>query len=169
MKKSLFTTRDLAQAGIVAALYTALIFVAPLHSHGIFQIRASEALTILPIFTPVAIPGLFVGVVVANFLNPHGMHMVDVIFGSLTTLIAAYSTYQIGKHLKIHEFPKFLVAMIPPVALNALIVGTYVQILWYPAYPIWIAWMLVGFGQIIACYGLGGILYVAMKKAKMPI
>ena len=172
IKKALFSTRSLTQGGIIAALYAALIFVNPLYSHGILQVRVSEALTILPLFTPVAIPGLFVGVLVANLFNPAGAHIIDIIFGSLATLSAASLTYWLGRKMLILEMKNsakemvaFLIAMIPPIILNAIVVGGYLYILFYrQEYTAIAAMSLVGLGQVIACYVLGSILYIALRK-----
>ena len=71
MKKSLKTTRFLTQAAIIAALYAALtLLLQPISGfQGNFQLRVSEALTLLPVFTPAAVPGLFVGCLIANLLE----------------------------------------------------------------------------------------------------
>lgn len=110
-KNVLFIT----QAGIIAALYvvlTALSSAVGLSS-GAIQVRLSEALTILPIFTPAAIPGLFIGCLISNtFVS--GSILVDIIFGSLATLAAAYGTYALRKY-------KFA-APIPPILANTIVV-----------------------------------------------
>jgi len=166
MKKSLFTPRLLAQSGIIAAIYVAVTLANMMWSYGMIQIRISEALAVLSLFTPAAIPGLFIGCLIANILSPTP-NIVDIIFGSLATLIATTMTYQIGKDLaatRIKELPTFLTAMIPPVLVNAIIVGSFVHFLWYPAVPVYFVMLSVGIGQVIACYGLGAILYIALKK-----
>jgi len=168
MKKSLFSTRSLVQGAIIAAVYVALTLSNAMFSYGMVQIRIAEALTILPLFTPAAIPGIFIGCLVANILSP-SPNIIDIIFGSLTSLFAGSLTYQLGKMLadKMKEIPKFLIAIIPPILLNALIVGAYVQMLWYPSVPMYLVMISVGIGQVIACYGLGGILYFTLKKTKI--
>jgi len=166
--KNLFTTRNLCVSGIIAALYAALTIINP-WGFGPVQVRFSEALTILPMFTPAAIPGLFVGVLVSNLVAGYGM--VDIIFGSLATLIAAYLTCVLGKKILFHEVPKFLIAAFPPIILNALIVGWYLY--WWvgfsETYSLWFIMGFVGIGQIIACYGLGGVLYFALKRTKIQL
>jgi len=158
MKKSLFTTRNLCVAAIIAAFYVAITSSVPFLSFGPLQMRVSEALKILPLFTPAAIPGLFVGVFVANIQSPFGI--ADMILGSLATLIAAIMTYYAGK-IRIREFPKFLIAMIPPVVVNALVVGAMLYMLVpdqaNPATyaPIYVMMTSVGFGQIVTFYDLG--------------
>src|SRR5690606_20841055 len=94
MKQKILTPRFLAEAGIIAALYFALTMaVAPLSygQLGMMQIRIAGALCILPFFTPAAIPGLFVGCILANIFSFLGI--VDVVFDSLAALAAAVSTY----------------------------------------------------------------------------
>ena len=86
-------THFLVQGAAIAAVYVVLTLVfAPL-SFGEVQIRFSEALTVLPFFTPAAIPGLFVGCIIANLLG--GAIPVDIIFGSIATLIGAFFTYKL--------------------------------------------------------------------------
>ena len=112
MFKSFFTTRRLARAGIIAALYALLtVFLQPF-SFGIWKFRASEALTVLPaILFPEAIPALFVGCLIANVV---GNGIWDIFIGSFATLIAATLTYITAKaikniHLKLFApFPRYL-------------------------------------------------------------
>lgn len=112
MFRKLLTTRSLCLSAIIAALYAALtLLLAPL-SYGAIQCRVSEAMTMLPLLLPQAIPGLFVGCLLANLYT--GM-ITDVIFGSLATFIAALGTCLLRK--------KPLLAALCPVAANAVIVG----------------------------------------------
>ena len=161
MKKSLFTPRLLAQSGVIAAIYVALTLANP-WSYPIIQARVSEVMAILPLFTPAAVPGLIVGVFVANIASPFGI--VDMIFGTAATAIAATMTYQIGKDSRLRESPTFLIAMIPPVVVNMVIVGSFLYLLSDRAIPFYLTMMSVGIGQVIACYGLGAILYIALRK-----
>ena len=103
-----------ATAASVAALYVVLTFISSLFglSSGVIQIRISEALTILPAFTPAAIPGLFIGCILSNLLT--GGLILDVVFGSIATLIGAVGTYLLRKK-------KWLVSL-PPIISNILIV-----------------------------------------------
>ena len=104
MKKKLSPTVFLAQAAMIAALYIVLTFIANalgLANYAI-QVRFSEALTILPYFTPAAIPGLFAGCLLSNILT--GCMPLDVIFGSLATLVGAFGTYALRKHKWLHHF-----------------------------------------------------------------
>ena len=83
----------MTQAAMIAAIYVVLTYVFAPFSFGEVQIRIAEALTILPVFTPAAIPGLFVGCIVGDILG--GAILPDIIFGSIATLIGAFFTYQL--------------------------------------------------------------------------
>ena len=139
----------------IATIYAVLtIFLAPI-SYGPLQCRISEALCILPAFSPIAIWGLFVGCVVANIFTGS---LIDIIFGSLTTFIAAILTYKTRKNI--------YVAMIFPVVLNALIVGSYLALI-YGGIPILLSIFYVGLGQAISCYVIGIPLYKLIKNKNL--
>ena len=91
MQKNI-TTKKMARIGIIAGLYTAITFLLSAISFGPVQVRASEALTLLPILYPEAVAGLFLGCLLSNILGPFGA--VDIVFGSLTTLLAAFISYR---------------------------------------------------------------------------
>jgi uncharacterized membrane protein len=112
------TTKRLCRSGIIAALYAALTLAFAPVAFGPVQIRPAEALTILPLFFIESIPGLFIGCLIANLLSPYGF--IDVVMGSLTTLIAAGLTYYIGKAIKKVNY-KIIFGGMPPVLLNAFI------------------------------------------------
>lgn len=144
----------LAKAGIIAALYTAItVLIAPL-SYGGMQVRISEALTVLPFFTSAAIPGLFVGCLLANlFGSPLGL--LDVVLGSLSTLLAAFITSKI-KNKRLVPLPSILVnALVVPYVLWATLGMPYLLSVFY-----------VGIGQTIAVYGLGYPLLLLIDKNK---
>lgn len=142
-----FTVRALSQGAIIAAVYALLtIFLAPISS-GLIQCRVSEAMSVLPYFTFSAVPGLFIGCVIANLLV--GATIYDVIFGSLATLLAAYITYAMRKH-----FSKYL-APLPSVVVNALVVGWLLTYVYEVGVDYWIAVGYVAIGQAIACFALG--------------
>ena len=161
-------TLKLANAGMIAALYVALTYVANLAglASGAIQVRLSEALTILPVFTAAAVPGLTVGCVLANLLT--GCAAWDVVFGSLATLIGAIGT----RLLK----DKPLLAWIPPVVSNAVIVPVILMKVYgvadvtvfgqtFGGSSIWLMLVVtVGIGEIISCGLLGLLLYRAMKN-----
>lgn len=149
-------TRKIAIAGIIAAVYCVItVGVAPL-SYGMMQLRISEALTILPVFTPYAIPGLFVGCLIANIMSPIGF--VDMILGSLASLLAAYGTY------KLKDKP--WLAPLPPVLINGVIIGGMLYFYYgvNVSLPLCILW--VSAGQGVVCYGLGMPLRKILVKYK---
>ena len=149
-----FTTRTLTQSAIIAAIYVAItLLLAPI-SYGQLQVRVSEALTLLPILTPTAIPGLFVGCLLANVFNPAGASVLDIVFGSLATLAAACCTYALRK--------KPLLAACPPVIINAVVIGLVLHIQFQLPLVATMGW--VGLGQLIACYAGGFALLWALKK-----
>lgn len=142
-------THFLVQGAAIAAVYVVLTLVfAPL-SFGEVQIRFSEALTVLPFFTPAAIPGLFVGCIIANLLG--GAIPVDIIFGSIATLIGAFFTY------KLRNTGKWT-APIPPIVSNIVIVPLVLRY-GYGINP-------VGAGEFISAGVIGMILLGALSKYK---
>lgn len=147
-------TSSLALSGTIAALYAALSLAASAVglAYGPVQFRFSEALTVLPFLFPGVAPGLFIGCLVANLLSPYGV--VDLIVGSLATLLAAVLTSKVR-----HKW----LAPLPPVLCNAILVGG--EIAWYetgftagflPAFTVNALW--VGLGEAAMCYVLGGLL-----------
>ncbi len=146
----------LTQAAMIAALYVVLTFIA--NAFGLanyaVQVRFSEALTILPFFTPAAIPGLFVGCLLSNVLT--GCAMPDIVFGSLATLIGAVATY------KLKDVNKWL-APLPPIAANAVIVPLVLKYA-YGIEPLWFSFVTVTAGEIISCGVLGMLLLFALSK-----
>ncbi|KXZ39757.1 Uncharacterized membrane protein [Alkalithermobacter thermoalcaliphilus JW-YL-7 = DSM 7308] len=152
MKKNKY----LVQAALIAAIYaTITIILAPI-SYGEIQVRVSEALTVLPYFTPAAIPGLFVGCIIANIYGGQGM--IDIVFGSLATLLAAILSYKANK--------KILVPL-PPVIINGIIIGFILNYLY--SIPLFMAMLWVSIGQLIACYGIGYPLMKTLEKYKENI
>ena len=142
-----FTVRDLAQGAIIAAVYAILtIFLAPISS-GLIQCRVSEAMSVLPYFTFSAVPGLFIGCLIANLLT--GAPIYDVLFGSLATLLAAYITFLMRKRVS-----KYL-APLPSVIVNALVVGWLLTYIYEVGVSFWVAAGYVAVGQAIACFALG--------------
>ena len=119
------TVRKLVQGALIGALYAVLTLAAAPISYGLMQVRISEALSVLPYFTAAAVPGLFVGCIVANLLG--GAALYDVIFGSLATLLAALLT----RWFKKRGFSKWL-APLPAVLVNAVIVGALMCLVYMP-------------------------------------
>ena len=144
-EKVLFVTR----AAMIAAVYVVLTYLSAEFSlaSGSVQLRLSEALCVLPYFTPAAIPGLFVGCLAANLLT--GAVIWDVIFGSLATLIGAVGTYYLRKH-------RFLCTL-PPVISNTVIIPAVLILAYHiPAIRFlganityWFTAFTVGLGEII--------------------
>ena len=151
------STIFLAEAAAIGAIYVVLtLLFAPL-SYGEVQIRFSEALTILPYFTPAAIPGLFVGCIIANLFG--GAIPVDILFGSIATLIGAVFTY------KLRNCSRFL-APIPPIAANYIIVPFVLRFGYGVNLPIPLMILTVGIGEVISCAVIGLILQTALLKYK---
>lgn len=144
--------------GIIASLYAVItIALAPI-SYGPVQVRVSEALTVLPYLTPTAIPGLFIGCVVANVYG--GLGIYDIIGGSLCTLLAAYLTYLFSKTRK----P--ILAPLPPVVVNALGVSWYLHFLFQ--LPYWLTVAYIAVGEIVACFVLGyPLLSIILRREKL--
>ncbi len=146
-----FSARQLATGGIIAALYVVLTFVAQSVglASGVIQVRISEALTILPCLTVSAVPGLFIGCILANLLT--GCAFWDVIFGSLATLIGALGTRMMRKT------PQW--AWIPPVLSNAVIVPIVLQQVYGVPDAWWFLVLTVAAGELISCGLLGLLVY----------
>lgn len=155
-KKALFIT----QAAVIAALYVVLVVVFNYISFGPVQFRVAEALTILPYFTPAAIPGLFIGCILANVIG--GAVVWDIIFGSIATLIGAVFTYLLRKK------SKFL-APLPPVLANTIIVPWVLKYAYGAEEMVWFMAVTVGIGEILACYVLGMILLFALNKVRRQV
>ncbi len=147
----------LTQAAMIAAIYVVLTYVFAPFSFGEVQVRIAEALTILPVFTPAAIPGLFVGCLIGNILG--GAILPDIIFGSLATLIGAFFTYQL------RDKNKFL-APLPPIAANTIVVPFVLRYGYGVALPIPFMMLTVGIGEVLSCGVLGMVLYFALRKYK---
>lgn len=153
-------TRKLVLSAVIGAIYAALtIFLAPI-AYGAIQFRVSEALTVLPFYYPTSIWGLFVGCVIANIFSPT-VNILDIVFGSLATLLAGYLTSKIRS--------KWL-APLPPVLINAVVIGFVLAFVSAPG-AVWEAFLpialSVGAGQLGACYVLGIPLLYALSKINL--
>ena len=151
--------KTITHAAIIAALYVVLTFIANAMgiASGAVQIRLSEALTILPFFTPAAIPGLFVGCLLSNILV--GGVIWDIIFGSLATLIGAVGTYALRKH-------KWL-APVPPILSNTVIVPLVLIYAYSSTEALPYLMVTVGAGEIISAGVLGMLLLTSLSKYKI--
>ena len=147
----------MTQAAMIAAIYVVLTYVFAPFSFGEVQVRIAESLTILPLFTPAAIPGLFIGCLIGNILG--GAILPDIIFGSLATLLGAVFTY------RLRNKNKFL-APLPPIAANTVIVPFVLRFGYGVALPIPLMMLTVGIGELASCGVLGMVLYYALSKYK---
>ena len=163
MKKTVFIT----QAAVIAALYVVLTMLANalgLANYAI-QVRFSEALTILPFFTPAAIPGLFVGCIISNILG--GCIIWDIIFGSIATLLGAVGTYLIAPSAKnsgSSSLVKEICCTLPPIVANTIIVPFVLAYAYHFDGGIPYFMLTVGAGEVISCGILGLLLLKLLKK-----
>lgn len=168
----------LVQAAMIAAVYVVLtLFANALGlANYVIQVRFSEALTILPFFTPAAIPGLFVGCILSNILT--GCMPLDIIFGSFATLLGAFGTYAVGRVGRLsaaaakndpgpskrsYVYP--LLAPLPPIVSNTLIVPFILAYVYQFEGSIPYFMLTVGIGEVISCGILGlGLLFSLQKR-----
>lgn len=165
MKTQTQRTQYLAQGAVIAAIYTVLTLLAAAVNlaYGPVQFRFSEALTILPIFTPAAVPGLALGCLLSNIWSGYGA--ADMIFGTAATLLAAIATRMV-RNIRIKNVP--YLAPFPPVLFNAVIVGLEISILSPGGFVwagFWSAALSVGAGELVICYVLGLPLAAALERA----
>lgn len=160
MKHRKFDMKDLTMAGLIAALYVLLTFFAQMLglASGVIQLRISEALTILPVFTAAAIPGLTVGCLLANFMT--GCAVWDVVFGTLATFLGAVGTRLVGRRIPVLG-PVF------PILANCIIVPPVLMHVYGADQAYWFLVVTVGIGEILSCGLLGWMLYKALKKTKL--
>ncbi len=155
MFRKLLTTRSLCLSAVIAALYAALtILLAPI-SYGSIQLRLSEIMTLLPMLLPPAIPGLFVGCLIANLYT--GM-LTDVIFGSLATLLAAVGTYAFRK--------KPILAAACPVVVNGVVVGLVLAKSF--SLPVWLSMGQIALGEAGAVL-LGFLMLDALRRVSSEL
>ena len=148
MSKTKSNTLELTQAGIIAALYVVLTLVFAPISFGSAQLRVAEALTILPLFTSAAVPGLFVGCLIANILG--GAVLWDIIFGSLATLIGAYFSYKF-------RWNRWLVP-VPAIVANTVIIPFVLKYAYGVDLPILLQMLYIFAGEVGGCFILGELL-----------
>lgn len=152
---------------IIAATYAGLTYLSNFFglAYGPIQLRISEVLTILPLFTPAAIPGLTIGCFIANIGS---FNVADLLFGTSATLCAAWLTY-ILRDKTVKGLPIF--AFLPPVIINALVIGFEIAI-FLPSnkgflYGFLLSGLEVGIGQLIVCFCFGIPFYYLVKKYKI--
>ena len=147
----------MAQAAMIAAIYVVVTLLGASFAYGQVQVRLSEALTILPVFTPAAIPGVFLGCLISNILG--GCILPDIILGSLATLIGAVFTW------KLRSRSKYL-APLPPIIANVLVVPFVLKYGYMMPFPIPLMMLTVGIGEIISCGILGLLLHTVLNRYK---
>ncbi|MBQ3023063.1 MAG: QueT transporter family protein [Clostridia bacterium] len=152
-------TQFLTQSALVASLYVALTLISASLglASGVIQVRISEALTILPMFTAAAIPGLFVGCIAANLVT--GAALWDIVFGSVATLLGAVGTYLLRRN-------RYL-ATIPPIMSNTLIIPFVLKIAYGVSDGYSFLFLTIFSGELISCGVLGILLSRALAKTKI--
>lgn len=160
MKKS---SRNIVYAAVIAALYTVLTVVSSLMglSYSPIQVRLSEALTILPLFTPSAVYGLFIGCIVSNLIT--GCHILDIVFGSIATLIGALFTLLISKRIK-KEKPRALLGPLPAILSNTAVIPFILSYVYGFEGSLPYFMITVFAGELISAGILGILLYRLLKK-----
>ena len=151
-------TRFIAEGALIAALYVILTYVAMMLGldKGAIQCRLSEALVVLPVFFPSAVPGLFIGCLISNLLT--GCALWDVVLGSLATLIAAIFTSKLKNLPYLAPIPAIIAntVVVPPVLAYVYLVETALPMI---AFTVFI-------GEVISCGVFGTILVYTLKKYK---
>lgn len=164
-------TRKMTRTAMLAGLYAAITFATFFMSFGAIQFRVSEALTVLPVFTATAVPGLSLGCALANLVgffagvNPTGW--LDAIFGTSATLIAALLTRLVGRSDR--RWVRMLFAPLPPVLVNAVIVGLELMFAFGPVNPagFFSYAASVAVGQAAVCYALGIPLMLVLERGEL--
>ena len=154
MFRRLLNTRSLCVAAMIAALYAVITLATPVLSYGAgtgWECRLSEALTMLAVLFPEAVPSLTIGCLVSNLLSPVGA--LDIIFGTLATLIAAIGSWHLRDHL--------VLAALCPILSNAVIVGLILSISY--GLPLFFTMLQVGVGEAVAVI-VGCVLVTAFKR-----
>ncbi|MBR6614754.1 MAG: QueT transporter family protein [Lachnospiraceae bacterium] len=147
-------TRNLVFGALIAAIYVVLTMVFRPISYGPIQFRISEALCVLPYFTPAAIPGVFIGCLISNMLG--GAVLMDVVFGSLATLIGALGSWLLRKN-------RWLVS-VPPILSNTLIIPWVLKFAYGSEDLVWYMMITVGIGELLAIGVLGQLLITVLAK-----
>ncbi len=175
--KNFFTTKRICRAGVIAALYVALTCAFGMIAYqGILQIRPAEALCILPLLFPEAVPALWIGCMLANLLSGYGVY--DILIGGLSTLVAAFLTYGTGRLLKNHVL-KLIIGGLFPVIVNAFVIPAVIVLLagdlcGYETVGIayWINFGSMCATQSLWIYALGSVLYfsiIALQKKGVSV
>lgn len=157
--KGKISNRSIAICGLIAAVYTVICLTTPLLSYGMVQVRLAEALTLLPVLSPISVWGVTLGCAVSNLIgwfsgaNPLGA--MDTLFGTAATLIAGILTYKL-RHIRFKGLP--VLSALAPVVCNMVIVGAELTLAFTgglnPSVYLLNA-LYVGIGQLIACVAVG--------------
>ena len=158
-KKCTVSVRYLTTAAIIAALYVVFTGLSAAFglASGVIQVRLSEALTVLPYFTPAAIPGVTVGCLLANLLT--GAPLPDIIFGTLASFLGVLGASLLRKK-------KYLIA-IPTILSNAIIIPLVLQYAYGVKDAFWYLMLTVGIGEVISAGLFGGLLLHVLQKRKL--
>lgn len=156
--------RFISEGAIIAALYVVLSLLSAAFGllSGAVQLRISEALCILPLFTPAAVPGIFLGCFLTNVLT--GGIIWDVVFGSIATLIGALGTYFVGKKASSH---KLHLGVLPPIVSNMTIVPVVLVYCYKLTAAWWFILITVAIGEVLCAGVLGSFLHSSLKKTNI--
>lgn len=148
--------RFVSEGAMIAALYVILTYISMAMGldKGAVQCRLSEALCVLPVFFPSAVPGLFVGCIISNILT--GCAVWDIIFGSLATLIAAIITSKLRRFIYLSP--------LPAIVMNTLIIPPVISIVYQSEMALPLIFLTVFLGEAVSCGGFGTLLLIAIKK-----
>lgn len=165
MNNSKKRTVYIVHSALIAAIYVALTYAFAPVSYGMIQLRFAESLTILPLLTPAAVPGLTIGCIIANLSSPYGL--ADIVCGSLATLLAAVCT-RMTRNIRIKNFP--LLSFTFPVIFNTVIVGLELSYFINSGEifkEIWVFFSSIAVSEALVCFILGTPLYFGLKKTKI--
>lgn len=166
--KNFFTTKRICRAGVIAALYAVLTWVLGPYAYGPLQFRPAEALCILPLFFPEAVPALYVGCMLANLMSGYGIY--DIFLGSLATLLAAFLTYGAGRLIKYHVL-RVITGGFFPIIINAFLIPL-VWILAGSEIAYWYEFGVMILNEALWIYVLGIPLYfglVGLRNKGVPV
>lgn len=167
----------IVETGVIAAVYLVVTYILAPISFGPLQFRLSEVLTILPALTTAALPGLAIGVFLSNLLNPESLGLIDVVFGTLATVIAAMITYKLAQYMRVKEvkpnLKQLLLLFSPAVIANGLIVGIYLPFLLRELFPqltitVFLTNILsIAFCEAIVVYLIGIPFYLRLRNLSL--
>ena len=164
MKKT--KTRTIVRCALIASLYTAVSLVLAPIAFGAVQARVSEAFTLLPVLVPDAVVGVTLGCFLTNlvgvFTGANVLGALDIVFGTAATLTAALCTRRLAR-VRLRGLP--VAAAVPPVLINAVVVGAYIAVL--SATPMLLSMLYIGVSQAVICYAIGIPLILYIKRSKI--